>query len=297
MNNILTIDVEDWYQSSIEIIDPESVDSGSPIMPGESVVYNTRRLISILAEYGVHATCFILGTVAEKFPELIREIRNAGHEIATHGYGHQLLYKLTPDLFRIDLKRSIKLLESLTDRKVCGYRAPYFSITPKSAWAFEILGECSIDYDSSIFPIRHKLYGFPGIECFPHKLKIGNRELCEFPISTISVLNQKLPVGGGGYFRIFPYSFIKRSIKKINSLGKAFVFYLHPYELDVEELKNPLVNENIRLRWIRLTQDFKRNTVETKLRKLLTDFQFTSIEEWLRNSTLLSARQKFKKNT
>ena len=275
--NILTLDIEDWYQSSLDILDQH--DHG-PVPPTERVITNTRHLLAILAEYNIHATCFLLGTVTESFPNLVQEIQTAGHEVATHGYGHELVYRLTPGRFRADVRRSIESLENIAGQKVRGYRAPYFSITSKSVWALEILAELGIVYDSSIFAIRRKLHGFPGRETFPHTIHTAAGDLRELPISTISLLGQNFPVGGGGYFRLLPYAFIKRTIQAINRKGQPAVFYLHPYELDTEELSHPLLGETWKTRFVRMGQGLNRDRVERKLRSLLMDFEWTSVREW-----------------
>lgn len=282
ISNILTIDVEDWYQSSLDILGPEHTNLSRPVVPSERVVINTRRLLNILDEYNVKVTCFVLGTVAETYPNLVREINNSGHELATHSYGHELVYKLNPKQFRGDLKRSIDLLVSITGKKVNGYRAPYFSVTQESEWALEVLVELGIKYDSSIFPIRRKLYGFPGQKEFSHKINTKNgNNLYELPVSTITFLGKTLPVGGGGYFRLLPYFVIKKAIRAINSKGQPAVFYLHPYELDTEELRNTLPNETLKTRFVRFSQGINRSKTESKLRRLLTDFNWMSIGRWI----------------
>jgi len=282
MQNILTLDIEDWYQSSLAILGPEHADVQRPVPPGERVVGNTRRLLRILAEHKVRATCFILGTVAETYPDLVCEIHQAGHEIATHGYGHELVYKLSPGEFTADLRKSIELLESITSQKVRGYRAPYFSITRQSKWALDVLVNLGLEYDSSIVPIRRKLYGFPGWESFPHVIYAGNnRPLLELPVSTVSFLGQNLPVGGGGYFRLLPCPLIRWAIRAINRQGQSAVFYLHPYELDSEGLCHPLPGETWRTRFVRLSQRLNRGKTEAKLRRLLADFEWTSVRGWM----------------
>lgn len=277
--NILTIDVEDWYQSSLEILGNGQIGECQPVMPTERVVTNTRRLLAVLCEYKVSATFFILGTVAETFPGLVREICDAGHEVASHGYGHDLVYKLTPAAFAADVERSRLLLEDITGKPVRGYRAPYFSITRRSQWALEVLMELGLNYDSSIFPIRRRLYGFPGREAFPHPVQIKNGTLLELPISTFGILGQNVPVGGGGYFRLLPYGFIRWAIRRINAIGKPAIFYLHPYELDAEELKHPLPGQTVKMRWVRWTQGLNRGKTEAKLRSLLTEFEFTAVQD------------------
>jgi len=293
MQNILTLDIEGWYQSSLDILGPEHADVLRPVLPGERVVTNTHRLLRILAEQGVHATCFILGTVAETYPDLVREIYAAGHEIATHGYGHELVYRQSPAEFKADVQRAIQLTQSPTSNlqpptsniqypiSIRGYRAPYFSITRESEWALEVLAELGMEYDSSIFPIRRRLYGFPGWEGFPHTVRTAAGSLRELPISTVSLLGQNFPVGGGGYFRLLPYPVIREAIRAINRQGQPAVFYLHPYELDAEELRHPLPSESWKIRFVRLSQGLGRGRVEAKLRRLLADFEWGSVRGWM----------------
>jgi polysaccharide deacetylase family protein (PEP-CTERM system associated) len=278
VQNILTLDIEDWYQSSLAILGPEHADVPQPLLPGKRVVTNTHRLLAILDEYDVRATCFVLGTVAETYPDLVREIQAAGHEIATHGYGHELVYRLSPREFTADLRKSIELLESITSQKVRGYRAPYFSITRQSKWALDVLANLGLEYDSSIVPIRRRLYGFPGWESFPHIIHAGNNHpLLELPVSTVSFLGQNIPLGGGGYFRLLPYLLVQQAIRAINRQGQRAVFYLHPYELDADELRHPLPVETWKTRLVRLSQRLNRGKTEAKLRRLLADFEWTSV--------------------
>ena len=285
MQNILTFDIEGWYQSSLAILGPEHASAAQLVPPGERVVTNTVRLLRILAEHQVRVTCFVLGTVAETYPDLVREIHAAGHEIATHGYGHRLAYQMTPAAFKADVEHAIEITHSAIGNRqsaIHGYRAPYFSITRQSEWALEVLASLGIQYDSSIFPIRRKLYGFPGWEGFPHMVQVGNgNALLELPISTVSLLGQNLPVGGGGYFRLLPYPLVREAIRAINRQGQPAVFYLHPYELDAEELRRPLLGETRKTRLVRLSQGLNRHKTEAKLRRLLADFQWTSVAEWM----------------
>ena len=284
IRNILTLDIEDWYQSSLDLLGPEHADTPRPVPPSERVVNNTRHVLRILAEHGMRATCFILGTVAEAYPDLVREIHAAGHEIATHGYSHKLVYRMTPTAFRADVERAIQLTQSAIRQSpvaIRGYRAPYFSITRQSEWALEVLVEQGIEYDSSIFAIRRKLYGFPGWEGSPHTVHTTAGDLCELPVSTVSILGQNFPIGGGGYFRLLPYPLIRQGIRVINRRGQPAVFYLHPYELDAEELRHPLANETWRTRLVRQSQTLNRHKTEEKLHRLLDDFEWTSARDWL----------------
>lgn len=285
MKNLLTLDIEDWYQSSLAILDREK----GPVPPGPGVVSNTRRLLTLLREHRARATCFVLGTVAETYPELVREIRDGGHEVATHGYGHELVYTLTPEAFSEDLARSQEILQKITGEPVLGYRAPYFSLTRKSRWALDVLARHGLRYDSSIFPIRRGLYGDPSSDRFPHPIRNGQRTLWELPISTFSLLGQNFPLGGGGYFRLFPYACFRRGIQSVNRQGHPFIFYLHPYELDVDELKQPLPQETLKTRLVRHTQAINRHTTEGKLKRLLGDFEWISIREWMEAEGFFSA--------
>jgi polysaccharide deacetylase family protein (PEP-CTERM system associated) len=281
VHNILTIDVEDWYQSSVDVLRAKGYPADGRPMPSPRVVENTMRLLDILSRFGAKATCFVLGTVAEAYPSLVRRIADAGHEVATHGYGHELVYNLDREAFRADIALSKRLLEEVTGRPVEAYRAPYFSITPRSAWALDVLAESGIKHDSSIFPIRRGLYGFPGGKRFPHAMGLaGGRSLLELPVSTLRVLGANVPFGGGGYFRLAPYRLVRKGLESLNRVGQAGVFYVHPYELDTEELKAPLPAENRRTRLFRWSQRLNREKTEAKIDRLLGDFAWTSIREW-----------------
>jgi len=237
--------------------------------------------LGILSETGVTGTFFVLGTVAEKYPEVVKEIHQRGHEVASHGYRHDLVYKMQKEQFRDTLQKSVAILENLTGQKVIGYRAPYASITPESEWALDVLQELGFAYDSSIFPIRRGLYGSPLAKTIPHVIREGDRSLREFPFSTIRLLGQNLPVGGGGYFRLFPYCFTRWALRRINRQGQPIIFYLHPYELDAEELRHPLPGETWKTHLVRLSQGLNRSRTEAKLRRLLADFEWTSVREWM----------------
>ena len=261
MKNILTIDLEDWYQG-IEL--PPCEWSKCEYRVERSV----RLLLEILDESGTKATFFVLGYVAEKFPRLVREVAEQGHEIGTHGHGHELVYKLTPAQFASDLKRSIDCLEQTIDNPIKIYRAPYFSITEESIWAIEILTEHGIEYDSSISSINNYRYGIPNVPSYLHNIKTQNGSLLEIPISTIEILGRTSAIIGGFYFRFFPYYLIKRAIQQINREGHSAVVYLHPWELDPH---HPRLNLPLR---IKLTHYHNLLNTEKKLRALLKDFDF-----------------------
>lgn len=268
MLNALTIDIEDYYQvSNFEHL----VERGEWDSYESRVVNNTRKILGILDETNTKATFFILGWTAEKFPELVKEIDQRGHEVASHGYWHRLVYEMSKEEFRDDLERSLRVLGSLTGKKILGFRAPSCSITKDSLWAFDILKEKGLEYDASIFPIHHDRYGIPGANRYIHKLQ--NSGMTEVPFSTIELLGQNIPVAGGGYFRLYPYWFTKWAIKKINSEGHPVLVYIHPWEIDPEQ---PRIKSGA-LATFRHYVNIKNN--ESKIRKLLRDFKFTMIKE------------------
>jgi polysaccharide deacetylase family protein (PEP-CTERM system associated) len=270
LKNYLTIDVEDYFQVAAfdDIIKPASWTSMEC-----RVERNTTVILDTLQNHGVHATFFIVGWIAEKYPALVRTISRYGHEIGCHSYLHRKIYHLTPDEFREDTRRAKSILEDITGRAVFGYRAPSYSITKKSLWALEILEELGFEYDSSIFPIYHDNYGIPDAPRFEYKLP--NSNLTEYPISTALVLGRKIPVAGGGYFRLFPYWFTKMSLKTINHRErKPFIFYLHPWEIDPAQP---------RMKHAKLLSRFRHynNLDKTgeRLVKLLEDFNFAPIRK------------------
>ncbi len=268
MINALTVDFEDWYQG-LEIpeerwneFEDRLADSG-------------RRLLRVFAEAGVRGTFFVLGVVAERHPELVREIAAGGHEIATHGWSHTFVYDLSPEVFRSELKRSIRVLEGIGGRKVVGHRAPFFSITRRSLWALEIVGTAGLRYDSSIFPVPNYRYGIEDAPRWPHPVAFEGGTLTEFPISTWRVLGRNLPVGGGAYFRLYPYVLTRTALRRINAGGKPAVFYIHPWELDPGQPRIALP------RRIAATHYANLRATEGRLRRLLQDFRFAPMAEVL----------------
>jgi polysaccharide deacetylase family protein (PEP-CTERM system associated) len=268
ITNALTIDFEDWYQG-LEIPHTEWAGYEDRIVPVG------HKLLEILGEAGVRATFFVLGYVAESHPEMVRRIADAGHEIATHGYSHGLIYRQTPEMFRREMSRAVGALEQMTGRKVLGHRAPFFSITRDSLWALEVLCELGIRYDSSIFPVLNYRYGIEGAPRWPHSLDAAGRSLMEFPISTWQLLGRNVPVAGGAYFRIYPYALTRRAFRAINGEGHPVAFYLHPWEIDPAHPRIPLP------RRIALTHYFNLNATEGRFRRLLGDFRFAPMGEVL----------------
>ena len=228
--NAFTVDVEDYYQVSAFERD---IDRSRWGQYEQRVVANTHRILEKLDERGVKATFFVLGWVASKDPQLVREIHEAGHEVGSHSFSHELVYHLSPAEFRRDLCRSRDLLEDITGEAVTCYRAPSFSITRRSLWALEILAEEGFRVDSSVYPIYHDRYGIPGSNPHLHQVETSSGRLWEFPLSVAHVAGLKFPVAGGGYFRLFPLAWTNHCLARINrATGKPFVFYIHPWELD-----------------------------------------------------------------
>lgn len=269
IKNYLTVDVEDYFQVAAfdTIVHIEDWDRYLP-----RVVNNTKIILDLFAARSIKATFFVLGWVAEKFPELIREIDGQGHEIGCHSFYHRLVYSLTPDEFREDTVRAKNALEDIIGKKVKGYRAPSYSITSRSLWAFDILEELGFEYDSSIFPIVHDRYGIPDAPRFRYRLPGHN--LIEYPISTALFLKKKIPVAGGGYFRIFPYWFTALALNKINSCDREpFIFYFHPWEIDPEQPRMKNASAVSRFRHYK-----NLDQTMTRLEKLLRDFDFIPLQ-------------------
>lgn len=270
--NALTVDVEDYFQVSVF---ERRIDRRSWHLYESRVVRNTERLLALFDRHGVRGTFFILGWVADQFPELVKSIDLAGHEIASHSYWHRLIYELTPEQFARDLTRSCDVLEQAIGKKVTGYRAPSFSVTCRSLWALPILAEQGIKIDSSIFPVMHDRYGIPTAPRFVHSRAADSWQLWEFPPSTTRLAGRNLPVGGGGYFRLFPLSWTIGCLRTINSrYGRPFMFYIHPWEVDPQQ---PRVHaSNLIGRW---RHRVNLHTTERKLDCLLREFRFGTVTE------------------
>lgn len=273
VKNIMTIDVEDWYMD---------FDISTWDLYEDRVVESTNIIIKLLRESDIKATFFILGYVAEHFPDLVKCIKEEGHEIATHGYGHIPIIQQTPSEFEQDLIKSVTIIEKITGDKIIGYRACQFTIMENTAWAIDILKRNKLKYDSSIFPVKTHLYGVPGAPLYQYRISSINinREadsgdnLIEIPLSIfrVPILKKNIPIAGGFYFRLFPYWFIKYAIKKINRNGQPFIFYIHPWEFDPNQPKDK------NLKWYHY---YKLSNTENKFKKILKDFNFISIREGL----------------
>jgi polysaccharide deacetylase family protein (PEP-CTERM system associated) len=227
--NAMTVDVEDWFQvqAFAGIISRAEWES----LP-RRVEANTEVFLQMFAEVGVKATFFTLGWVADRHPELVRRIVAEGHELASHGYWHQQAHTQTPDVFREDVAHAKRVLEDVGGVAVRGYRAPTFSINKRNPWAFEVLADEGYTYSSSIFPIKHDLYGMPEAPRFAHR--VGR--LMEIPMTTVQMGGRNLPCSGGGYFRLFPYALFRAGLRRFNGQGgESGVFYTHPWEIDAAQ--------------------------------------------------------------
>ncbi len=232
---------------------------------------NTEKLLGLLDQGGVHATFFILGWVAERYPSLVRRIASAGHEVASHGYAHELITAQTPIAFREDIRKAKGILESILQQPVLGYRAPSFSITKDTMWAIQILVEEGYVYDSSIFPVVHDRYGVPSANPQLHQLSTPAGLLWEVPPSTVKCLGVRLPVAGGGYFRLYPYVVLRALLRKLEGEGSPLVMYMHPWEFDPDQ---PRMEGSVlsRIRhYLNLTK------TEGRMQALLQDFSFAPI--------------------
>ncbi len=266
--NALTIDFEDWYQGL-------EIPLGSWNGFEDRIEPAARKLLAILAQAEVRATFFVLGHLAERHPDLIRNIAGAGHEIATHGWSHAFVYLQTPKQFLEELHRSIEVLQELSGAPVIGHRAAYFSITRHSLWAVKTLCELGIRYDSSIQPVLNYRYGIGNAPRWPYEITAGKHALTEFPLSTWRLLGHNLAVAGGAYFRIYPYAFTRHAFEAINREGHPAVFYLHPWELDPDHPRIPL------RRRIAIPHYTNLRSTEPKLRRLLRDFPFAPMKDVL----------------
>jgi len=272
--NAFTIDVEDYFQ----------VEAMSAVIARDTwsqreyrCERNVGRLLEMLAERKIHGTFFILGWIAERSPQLVRDIAAAGHEIACHGMSHKLIYKQTPEEFRAETRQSKALLEDLTGKPVQGYRAASFSIVKKSLWALDELIDAGFSYDSSVFPIQHDNYGMPDAALEPYEIVApSGRKIVEFPMSIVNWGKLKLPVSGGGYFRIFPYWVTRKSLSRINEREqRPFVFYLHPWEIDPGQ---PRIAASLKSRLRHYTN---LSRCEARLGRLLDEFAFAPMREVL----------------
>jgi polysaccharide deacetylase family protein (PEP-CTERM system associated) len=267
--NAISVDVEDYFQTEAmsKVVPRTDWDQ----MPSR-VRRNTERLFELFAAQEVRATFFFLGWVAERFPGLVRQAKELGHEIACHSYWHRPIYSLSPSEFREDTCRAKAAIENAAGISVIGYRAPSFSLTTQNEWASEILADAGFLYDSSIHPILSDMYDNRKAPRQPYQF--SNADLIEIPISTVRIAKTNLPFGGGGYFRMFPYTYVRWAMKRVNQAEKRLgVFYIHPWEIDPDQPRLPASRRT------RFRQYTGLGKTETKLKRLLTDFRFAPIAE------------------
>ena len=279
--NALTFDIEEYFHAEAfaRVLRPEDW----PDLTSR-VVDTTERLLDILDYADARATFFVLGWVAERYPALVQDIAARGHEIACHGYGHQMIQRQTRLEFAKDVQRAKTAIEDAAGAAVVGFRAPTFSVMRETLWSLEVLWEAGFLYDSSIFPIVHDRYGIPDAPRFPYRVPVMNGHgIAEFPLSTISILGRRLPIAGGGYFRLLPYAVTRRAIDHLNQREhQPAIVYLHPWELDVYQPK-------VRVGWItRFRHSVNIGSTEGKLLRLLKDFRFAPVRDILEKAGVLT---------
>jgi polysaccharide deacetylase family protein (PEP-CTERM system associated) len=269
MKSIFTVDVEDWFH----ILDfPSAPDISEWNSLPSCVERNFRTLLDLFSEKNVQVTCFFLGYVAERFPQLVREAHQRGHEIASHGYAHRLIYSMTPQEFLEDASKSKSILEDITGEPVLGYRGPGFSVTKDTPWFFEKIVEAGYRYDSSVFPAPRQHGGLRIGKYSPHMIA---GKLMEFPITVASVLGQRFCFFGGGYLRLFPYSVIRQMCRKVLSEDRPVVFYVHPREIDPTHPRLQLSATRAFKSYVNL------HSTEPKIRKILDDFEVTTFSNFI----------------
>jgi polysaccharide deacetylase family protein (PEP-CTERM system associated) len=269
MVNMFTVDLEDWFQG-LTSTNPR-VDDWPTF---ESRIEEaTDALLDILRQHKIEATFFTLGHVADHHPALIERICAEGHEIGVHGYYHRFVYRMTADEFARELEMGIAALERVTGQRPAGHRAPYFSINADTPWAFDVMREQGIRYDSSVFPVRNMLYGFPGAPRFPYWIGEGENPLLELPASTVRVGGKIMPIAGGFYMRALPYRVSRWAIDQLNKDGHPAILYVHPWELDRGQRYSQVTARE------RITHYHGRRGLEKKLHRLFSDFRFTSMRK------------------
>jgi polysaccharide deacetylase family protein (PEP-CTERM system associated) len=277
----MTVDVEDYFH--VSAFDGVVSRAGWDWFDSR-VVRNTSRLLEVFDRAGVRATFFVLGWVADRFPALVRQVAAAGHEVASHGYHHQLLYMLTPQQFREDIRAAKCALENTIGAPVLGFRAPSYSVIASSLWALDILIEEGYLYDTSVFPIHHDRYGIPDAKRHAHWIERPAGAIVEMPASTVRIGRINVPIAGGGYFRLLPYAWTRWGICRVNRVEREpVVFYVHPWELDPEQPRFAVATPT------RLRHYTGLSRTEERLRRLLTDFRFDSVAAVLRLASTVAA--------
>jgi len=272
MKCIFSVDVEDWFH----ILDIPSTPPLSKwaFLPSH-VEKNFLKLLDIFSEYNVHVTCFFLAWVAEKFPHLVVDAEKRGHEIASHGYAHQLVYGLTPEEFLRDTRQSKAILENIVGHPILGYRSSGFSVTDRTPWFFEALAEAGFQYDSSVFPAPRQHGGLEGAQLAPYRIETPSGILTEFPVTVTKVAGRPLCFFGGGYLRIFPYFLIKRMAERVLAEGRPVIFYVHPREVDPGHPRLPMGRVRSFKSYVNL------RSTEPKLRRLASQLELTTFRDFM----------------
>lgn len=272
--NIFTVDLEEWFV--VEIFSKKYSTDDWHSLPS-TILDKTIKLLKILKRNNIKSTWFVLGWCADKYPEIIQEISHNGHEIACHSYYHRKIDSMTPDEFRRDTEQAVSSIFKAIGNQPLGYRAPSWSINDTNTWAFEILTEFGFLYDSSIFPIKHDIYGWPNGPRFVFKMKFNNgNSLIEIPATTYRFFGKNIPLGGGGYFRHSPFWYTKAMIKNLNSKKHPVVFYIHPWEIDGDL---PVIEGLSMLKKFRTYSS--TSLLQHKMLKMIDSFDFTSFADYL----------------
>ena len=282
IRNAMTVDVEDYFHVAAL---SEAISRSDWDRLEYRAEKNTQRLLRIFADRGITATFFVLGWVARRSPGLVREIQAAGHEIASHGMSHKLVYNQAQGEFAAETRDAKALLEDICGRSIDGYRASTYSITRKSLWALDVLCDLGFKYDSSIFPINHDLYGIPDAPVAPGLMRAPNgSSIVEFPMSTAKMVGVRVPVSGGGYFRLLPYWVTRAGLRQLNiDQQRPFVFYLHPWEIDPGQPR-------VAARWFSRFRHYNNlEHCESRLLRLAQDFRFSTMRNVLADQGLLPA--------
>jgi polysaccharide deacetylase family protein (PEP-CTERM system associated) len=271
----LTVDLEDWHQSFHRRL------TGEVIRPTPAVVSAGHRLLDVLDEAGVRATFFVVGNVADTYPGLVREVVRRGHEVGSHTYSHELIFRMEPSAFKADVQRSLAGLQDLTGQPILGFRAPEFSVSHLQHWCFEILAELGFRYDSSVFPLPHVRYGIPEAPRHPFTITTSGGTIHEYPLATWDVGRFRLPVAGGSYFRLLPGRLLRRALDAFDENERTAVLYFHPYEFHAGWLvPSRRAWRNLRASHLKFTlsrillHNFRTRLISQRLKPLLSQFTF-----------------------
>lgn len=276
--NAMTVDVEDWFQVSVLRNKIRFEDWHRQEC---RIQRNIDRILTLFSEHKVKGTFFVLGWIAEHFPQVVKDIKAEGHEIGCHSYAHKVIFEHSREDFVEDLHRSTALIEDLTGNPIEFYRAPSWSITRDSLWALEVLVERGFKYDSSLFPVRHDLYGIEDVPRFPFYMEFVNGgKITEFPPSTLRIAGNNVPFAGGGYLRLFPYTFVKQGIRSLNRKGHPVVFYFHPWEIDPGQPRVDIKGLSKIRHYTNLEE------TENRLRDLVKSFKFSTLSDVMRQAPI-----------